>query len=197
MRADCVAFPISTRNSAAAVAHLIKKTGVSHILVGREQAMQDLIHHSLEALMTQHEDAPTVALSTMPTFEELYLEEEPSTSEDIPAGPRSPDTPSLILHSSGEPDSTLQFPQLSIIVGSTAFPKPITFTLGCMLQIVRAPCYGDRDLVGQVMSLHGNPMYHGMGFLLTAFAVRLLSRVKIHHVLRQNAFFLRLRRAYA
>ena len=102
MRAHCVAFPISTRNSAAAVAHLISQTGVSHILVGHEQAMQDLVERSLEALRTRHGDTPRVALSPMPTFEELYSDKGLNTTEDIPWTPQGPDTPSLILHSSGE-----------------------------------------------------------------------------------------------
>ena len=102
MRANCVAFPISTRNSAAAVAHLINQTGVSHILVGHEQAMQDLVERSLEALRTQHGDTPRVTLSLMPTFEELYSDEGLNTAVDIPWKPQGPDTPSLILHSSGK-----------------------------------------------------------------------------------------------
>lgn len=105
MRANCVAFPISTRNSAAAVAHLINQTDVSHILVGREQAMQDLVERSLEALRTQHGDTPRVTLSSVPTFEELYSDDGLDTTEDVPWKPQGPDTPSLILHSSGKASS--------------------------------------------------------------------------------------------
>ena len=105
MRANCVAFPISTRNSAAAVAHLLDKSGVSHILVGREQAMQDLVEQSLEALRKQHSDTAEISLSPMPVFEELYADEEPNTSEDVAWRPQGPDTPSLILHSSGKATS--------------------------------------------------------------------------------------------
>ena len=173
MRARFVAFPISTRNSPAALAHLIEKTGVSHVLVGREQSMQDLIQQSLEALSKQYGCAPVVRLSPMLTSEELYSDGGLNVPEDVPDQQHSPDTASLILHSSGEPClfSGSGLPVLSMAVGSTAFPKPITFTLKRMLQIARAPYFGVRNLAGQVMSLHGNPMYHALGFVLTTFAV--------------------------
>ncbi|KAH9841045.1 uncharacterized protein C8Q71DRAFT_742955, partial [Rhodofomes roseus] len=54
MRANHVAFPISPRNSPLAVARLINKAGVSHVLVGREQAMQDLVNEALAILTTRY-----------------------------------------------------------------------------------------------------------------------------------------------
>ena len=57
-----------------------------------------------------------------------------------------------------------------------------------MLQIARAPCYGDRDLAGQVMSIHGNPMYHALGFVLTTFAVRVSPCVYTNQTLIQIFF---------
>ncbi|KAH9911161.1 uncharacterized protein B0H18DRAFT_945218, partial [Fomitopsis serialis] len=158
IRANCVAFPISTRNSPAAVAHLIEKTGVKHILVGREQAMRELVAQSLEVLRTQYPAFPQPELSPMPVFAELYTSDdsdEALSSVDAPYERQDSDTLALILHSSG----------------STAFPKPIPATLQRLLQFARAPCYGERDLADKIMSLHGNPMYHAMGCTITSFAI--------------------------
>ncbi|KAH7906260.1 hypothetical protein BJ138DRAFT_1016524, partial [Hygrophoropsis aurantiaca] len=73
MRTNYIVFPISPRNSAAAVAHLINKVGVRHILVGREQAMLDLSKNSLDILRTQYPSQAVPELSTMPLFEDLFL----------------------------------------------------------------------------------------------------------------------------
>ncbi|TFY52824.1 hypothetical protein EVJ58_g9797 [Rhodofomes roseus] len=155
MRANYAAFPISTRNSPAAVAHLIEKTRATHILVGREQAMHNLVMQSLEVLKAQNVAARVPGLSPMPIFDELYMSSEDLSVKEVPYEQRGPDTLALILHSSG----------------STSFPKPINGTLHRLLQFARAPCYGERDLKGKVMSLHGNPMFHAMGFTIASFAI--------------------------
>lgn len=36
-------FPVSPRNSPVAIAHLLRKTGVTHLLIGREPAFQTLV----------------------------------------------------------------------------------------------------------------------------------------------------------
>ncbi|KZT73185.1 acetyl-CoA synthetase-like protein [Daedalea quercina L-15889] len=155
IRANYVAFPISTRNSPAAVAHLIEKTGVRHILVGREHAMQELAAQSLEVLKAHYGAVPEVELSPMPIFDDLYSSGQAVPSEDVPYERWGPDTPALILHSSG----------------STTFPKPIYCTLHRLLQFVRVSCYGGLDLADKILSLHGSPMYHGMGFTITTLAI--------------------------
>ncbi|KZT01334.1 acetyl-CoA synthetase-like protein [Laetiporus sulphureus 93-53] len=73
LRANCVAFPISPRNSPAATTHLLVTAKVRHILVGREQAMLDLAHSALKVLESQHPSDPLPQLSSMPLFEDLYL----------------------------------------------------------------------------------------------------------------------------
>ncbi|KAK0461852.1 uncharacterized protein EV420DRAFT_1665230 [Desarmillaria tabescens] len=75
LRANFIFFPISPRNSALAVAHLLHKVGVQHVLVGRDVSMQDLARASLNILKSQYsyssDDLPD--LSPVPVFEELFL----------------------------------------------------------------------------------------------------------------------------
>ncbi|KLO13762.1 acetyl-CoA synthetase-like protein [Schizopora paradoxa] len=146
MRAGFIVFPISTRNSASAIAHLLTKTTVSHLLVGRENALQTLASDSLNLLS----DRPIT--STMPTFEDVY-----STSDSFtPLSPSKArlESPAIILHSSG----------------STAFPKSITWKHSFLLQTSLIPYFGERDLTGVRFACHSVPMFHAMGALQTVLA---------------------------
>ncbi|KAH9934352.1 uncharacterized protein B0H18DRAFT_556620 [Fomitopsis serialis] len=153
MRANYVAFPISPRNSPLAVAHLINKAGVSHVLVGQEPAMQDLASEALGILTTRYGAQTLPILSSMPLFDELFPSPEDGGAEGLVAPPayayKGPDALAMILHSSG----------------STAFPKPIYWTNHRFCQLCLIPWFGERDLTGQVFSLHTMPMFHGMGVL--------------------------------
>lgn len=104
MRANYAAFPISPRNSPAAVAHLINKVGAKHVLVGREQSMHDLADSTLEILRTQYFSCPAPELSPLPLFEELYLppSEVSVTKDDVPYEYKGPDAVIEYLHSSGD-----------------------------------------------------------------------------------------------
>ncbi|PCH42369.1 acetyl-CoA synthetase-like protein [Wolfiporia cocos MD-104 SS10] len=150
MRASYAAFPISVRNSPAAVAHLLYQAGVRHVLVGQEQSSWDLARDALDILRIQHPSAGVPTLSTLPVFEELYFQpsdNSSATNASIDFEYKGPDSPVLILHSSG----------------STAFPKPIFFTQYRLLQYLAIPWFGERDLTDTVYSVHGSPMYHAMG----------------------------------
>ncbi|EGO01125.1 hypothetical protein SERLA73DRAFT_72094 [Serpula lacrymans var. lacrymans S7.3] len=83
MCTNYIAFPISPRNSATAIAHLINAVGVKHILVGREQSMLDLIRDTLEILKSQYPSVPAPALSPMLLFEDLFLWTEATANEEI------------------------------------------------------------------------------------------------------------------
>ena len=74
VRAGYTAFPISTRNSALAVVHLLTKTHIGHLIVGPEEPLQRLAHDALKKMEEQGQDVPS--MSTMPVFEDLYREEE-------------------------------------------------------------------------------------------------------------------------
>jgi acyl-CoA synthetase (AMP-forming)/AMP-acid ligase II len=100
LRAGFAVFPISPRNSPEAIAHLLKKTGASHLLVGGEPMLQKLAAASLELLRA--DDYPDIPFSDMPRFEDLYLHSDSDNEfKYYPAVNFDPDAPSLILHSSG------------------------------------------------------------------------------------------------
>ena len=102
LRAGFSVFPISTRNSPEAIAHLLKKTGTSHLLVGGEPMLQKLAGTSLELLRADgHREIPA---SHMPHFEDLYPHDDPDDEfRHYPPVKFDLDAPSLVLHSSGQP----------------------------------------------------------------------------------------------
>ncbi|KAI0734153.1 hypothetical protein C8Q72DRAFT_770789 [Fomitopsis betulina] len=155
MRAGYVPFPISTRNSPAGVAHLLEKTGAKHLIVGLDPAMQSLAADAIQTLKSQHPSVTVLTTSQMPVFGDLYSEHLGPVEVDVPYEKPSPQQLVFLLHSSG----------------STAFPKPIPFTHRSLLQIVRAPHYGECDLTGMVICLHGMPMFHALGIIITFFGV--------------------------
>ena len=100
MRIGLPVFPISPRNSAAALAHLLKKAGVGHILIGQEPAMQKLVASAFKILKEHNDLLP--AVSPMPVFEDLYPHEPDHMWEPLPALEKaSPTDPAIIIHSSG------------------------------------------------------------------------------------------------
>ncbi|KZT07586.1 acetyl-CoA synthetase-like protein [Laetiporus sulphureus 93-53] len=149
MRAGYAAFLISSRNSSAAVAHLISQVGVKHLFVGPEPSMEELAGEVMNLLKTEYPSSSVPNSSSLPLFEELYLPSSTATV-DVPYQFKGANAPALILHSSG----------------STAFPKPIVMSNQRVLEIVRSPCYGERDLCGVVFSLHSTPMFHAMGVMI-------------------------------
>ena len=102
MRAGYVPFPISTRNSTAAVAHLLEKTDAKHLVVGLDPAMQSLATESLEMLKSQRPSA-VITTSQMTVFSELYDEQlAPVKVEDVPYERPGLQAPVFLLHSSGD-----------------------------------------------------------------------------------------------
>ncbi|KAL0569048.1 hypothetical protein V5O48_012925, partial [Marasmius crinis-equi] len=178
VRADCIAFAISPRNSAAAVAHLLGNVGVDHVLVGRESAMQDLILESLAKLKENFPAQPVPTYSPTFAFDEIFL---PSFEEALTLKPDElpltlrPHDPLIYLHSSGM-IRTLIFPQavvrsyLGYLLGSTDFPKPISLTNKKMIQLGQQPWFGEQDWTDKVLSIHVMPMYHGMGISQLSWA---------------------------
>ena len=120
-RTGYTVFPISPRNSPAAVAHLLRKANVSHVLVGSESSLQGLIASSLELLDGPKDSNPTI--SVVPSFHEIY-KPETEPFEPLAPGTFRLENPAVILHSSG----------------STAFPKPITWSHYQLLQVGLTPC---------------------------------------------------------
>ncbi|KAF4618234.1 hypothetical protein D9613_011556 [Agrocybe pediades] len=152
LRAGYVAFAISPRNSASAVAHLIDKVDVKCILVGRDPAPTKLADDALEIMATQYPGKDKPALSPMPIFEDLYLDTTPDNTDDIPFSQDRHFQPHTNHNA-------------ALSIGSTAFPKPIPWNGHRWAQLALSPYFGERDLTGVVWSLHVMPMYHGMGIM--------------------------------
>lgn len=98
IRANCVAFPISVRNSASAVAYLLTKTNVTHVIVGSEVPYQQLASSALDIM--REAGTPLPETSTMLTFEEIMREDE--IFEPLPYVKFGWDDAALIMHSSGQ-----------------------------------------------------------------------------------------------
>ncbi|VDC04878.1 unnamed protein product [Peniophora sp. CBMAI 1063] len=149
-RTGAVPFPISTRNSAIAIAHLIRSTGVHQMFTSKDAAMTALGSSAKDILSA---DNYRLELLDMPQFGILYDDASPSpTSYSI--APLSPETPALILHSSG----------------TSAFPKPIPITHRTWVSFGLGYYYGDVDVCGIRLGVHGAPMFHVMGASLLIFA---------------------------
>jgi len=105
MRANYVLFPISPRNSAPAVAHLIAQVKVAHILLGRDASMHELLKDAFENLKTQYPQAPLPDVSPIPTFDDLYIsvsdDEVENIRREIPLMRANPNDIQMYLHSSG------------------------------------------------------------------------------------------------
>ncbi|KAF9256609.1 acetyl-CoA synthetase-like protein [Marasmius fiardii PR-910] len=158
LRADCVVFPISPRNSAAAVAHLLEKVGADHVLVGLEAAMQELVHEALKLFKTQFPSQQLPSFSPVFSFEDLFRPDwEGSVTlqpDELPLKLVNLHDTVLYLHSSG----------------STAFPKPIPVTNLRFLQFGQIPWFGEQDWNDKVLSMHVVPMIHGMAVMQTFWA---------------------------
>src|SRR6266404_203583 len=140
MRAGFAVFPISTRNSPEAIAHLLKKTAARHLLVGGEPVLQKLAAASLKLLRS--DGYPQIPVSHMPHFEDLYMDDcSHSEFEYYPAVKFNLDAPALILHSSGK-QMTHAIDVLAIDIGegSTSFPKPVIWTHRHVVTLCTIPC---------------------------------------------------------
>jgi hypothetical protein len=98
-RAGFVAFLISTRNSPAAIAHLLSATNPTHVLVGIEQSLQTLLTASLDLMDDPKVVKPTT--SFLPEFEDLYFDQDESTFVPLPFDRPGLDEPFVTIHSSG------------------------------------------------------------------------------------------------
>ncbi|KAJ8093219.1 putative NRPS-like protein biosynthetic cluster [Marasmius tenuissimus] len=148
LRANYIAFPISPRNSPAALAQLIERVGVDHVLVG-EPATERLIQEAI-AIVKGVGHSSTPSHSRMFFFEELFLPTYQDASVlktgELPLTLSNRDTV-MYLHSSG----------------SMSFPNPMAMTDRKLIQVGLLPSCGEQDLTDKVLALHATPMFHGMG----------------------------------
>ena len=98
VRVEGAAFPVSPRNSAPGVAHLIEKTGTKHIIVTPD--LKPLADAAVSVLKEQGSEIPVVRL--MPVFKDLFPDHDSEDFEYLPEPKlKGLDDPAVILHSSG------------------------------------------------------------------------------------------------
>lgn len=100
IRAGYAAFPISPRNSPAAIAHLLSTKSVMHILIGGEQSLQSLSGTSLDLM--KESTTKILGSSPMPLFEEIYVDGKETTYDLLPFKRPDMNDPGIIVHSSGK-----------------------------------------------------------------------------------------------
>ena len=122
IRAGFIVFPISPRNSPAAVAHLLRQTDSHHVFVSPDHAMQTLIA-ATRLLVSEAFDITT---HSTPTFETLFPSVEGESEEPVFVAPKKgPHDIAAIYHSSGKCPPLRCSMRLTGLLGTTAFPKPI------------------------------------------------------------------------
>lgn len=99
LRAGITVVPISPRNSAPAVAHLLSKSRPSHLLFSMEDSIRELTKNTISRFKESYPEHTPPNLCAMPTFEQIYAKEEFFTP--LPPCERDWSRPRLISHSSG------------------------------------------------------------------------------------------------
>ncbi|SJL14868.1 uncharacterized protein ARMOST_18343 [Armillaria ostoyae] len=153
MRLGFIPFPISTRNSVAAIVHLIKSTGARHLIVSQDESLQN----TADIVCRQFWEADVndkITTIPMPHFGDLFSGK-PGSYEPLP--PVRPDwsQTALIIHSSG----------------STRFPSPVYTTHKNVLRNAGRPYHGELDICGEVLGVQAMPMYHAMGFFSISLSI--------------------------
>ncbi|KAL0563594.1 hypothetical protein V5O48_018470 [Marasmius crinis-equi] len=146
MRTGCTVFPISTRNSDAAVAHLLKATDCKQIFVSSDVAMQELAAKSCARVARENGDA--IVLLPTPTFSELFEQKPVQVPKPTVELGIDLEDIAIITHSSGS---------------TSDFPKPVTLSHRDFLSRGRDQYYGEVDFCDEVISIAGIPMFHSMG----------------------------------
>lgn len=117
MRLGHIPFPISIRNSAPAVAYLMKATNSKYLVVTADSTIQKIA----DIVCNHNVDERIVTTIPMPTFSNTYV----SSYEPLPPF-KQPDwtETAFIMHSSG----------------TTRYPSPILRSHQSMLQLIKASC---------------------------------------------------------
>ena len=89
-----IPFPLSPRFSPAVIAHLLKKSGASYILVNDDPKLQELIQEAVKLLGK----GTVVAIHKMPYFEDIFLQN--SMFEYLPSINLEPSDTAMLVHSS-------------------------------------------------------------------------------------------------
>ena len=98
MRLGLVPFPISIRNSAVAVAHLVKESNISQLLVSPDPAMQ---HLASDAVAILRRDKIYLEMLPMIQFVDIADESQPNPEVEFNFEKLNLDGVACLLHSSG------------------------------------------------------------------------------------------------
>ncbi|KAI0759226.1 acetyl-CoA synthetase-like protein [Trametes elegans] len=148
VRAGCAVFVISTRNGAAAVTDMLRRTRATELLFSSDPTISATVRDAIAGL-----ESGQVFLREIPTFEDLFVDTQALNALTDLEELSLPETydmraSALILHSSG----------------STGHPKPVYWNHKRLFNRGKAFLRHDVDISQSVMGCHGTPMFHGAGW---------------------------------
>ncbi|KAJ6538456.1 hypothetical protein DFH09DRAFT_1368847 [Mycena vulgaris] len=143
IRAGCTVFPLSTRSSDIAIAHLITESGVKYLLVSQDAHMQEIARKANTIL---HSKNVHINIVPIPTYEEISTDEHSDLDALPPVQTIGDERVIIIAHSSG----------------STSFPKVIPLT---HKYLIRNSAPRLADFSTRIQSTHGSAMFRVVGFL--------------------------------
>ncbi|KAH9475908.1 putative NRPS-like protein biosynthetic cluster [Psilocybe cubensis] len=150
LRAGMVPYPMSPRNTAAAIVKLLKESSC-HRLIATQETLRPLLNE-IKAELKSGENAYYLEINEVPPLFDIFPKLGYETLEDpfvpYPKVPRPPmDEVSMYMHSSG----------------STGMPKTIIQTTRILIEWSKLPYITDCKSKVAAMAL---PSFHGMGFMV-------------------------------
>ncbi|KAI0031502.1 acetyl-CoA synthetase-like protein [Vararia minispora EC-137] len=151
-QAGAIPFPISTRNSAIAVAHLVRSTNTHQVFVSDDLSMQSIFKEATELLA---KDGFAAQIIAMPQFNGLYNNDAVPEETEIRLWESTHNDTCLILHSSG----------------TSSFPKPIRISHKVLQGFGANLYFGEVDVCGIRLGIHSLPMFHAIGVSTLSWAL--------------------------
>lgn len=176
VRAGHIPFAISTRNSGSSLAQLFSVIDTAFVYTSTDSSVQNIFASAAEKLLEVN--GKNITSFPIPRFDDLQADLN-QASLLPPLSPPSMSSTAIILHSSGKNLNNARgacIDRKNLIIGSTSsLLKPIrthllyrfdtvllTHSLGfshkTYLQWSTLPCYGERDLCGEVMACQSIPI---------------------------------------
>ena len=150
-RANMAAVAISPRNAPDAIAHLLLKVRATALFVSSEVSLQNNARRALDLISKSPENPSSVTLEMHPmlVFEDMYPIHPVDELEYIPAIDYDLDSEAFIFHSSGIYFRRVFFygHVTEIIIGTTAYPKPVAWRYRDTMLWYRMPCKKSPDLL--------------------------------------------------
>ncbi|GJE90357.1 acetyl-CoA synthetase-like protein [Phanerochaete sordida] len=159
IRAGLKAFPMSPRNSAPAVANMLKRTSCHRIISQPDQAgLHELLQGVQSELAGEVKDYK-LQIDALPALDAVFPTRRAAESSAVAPYPRaaapfSPDDTVFYLHSSG----------------STGFPKPVPQRNADMLHTCNASIIVDSAAHGVTWGAMALPSFHAMGIYIQLYS---------------------------